>query len=76
MSADGALKQKLETMVQINKHYANAYRERKVPQIYMAGGCGQSGVQNPDDEFTRFMNMINIKVAKDLALDMGIMDKK
>lgn len=74
MSADGALKQKLETMVQINKHYADAYRERKVPQVYMAGG--QSGVQNPDDEFTRFMNMINIKVAKDLALDMGIMDKK
>lgn len=71
MAADGALKQKLSTLETIHKFYANAYKERKVPTVYMSGSSGGAG-GGPDDEFTRFMNMMNIKVAKDLALDMGI----
>jgi len=71
MQADGALKQKLEAVVAIHKNYADAYSTRKVPNVYMAGG-GESGTQNPDDEFQRFMNMMNISVAKQLQLDMSV----
>jgi len=76
MQADGALKQKLEALVEINKNYANAYKERKVPQVYMAGGSGANGTSNPDDEFSRFMNLMNIRNAKELAIDMNIKGQK
>jgi len=72
MAADGALKQKLETLERIQADWAKAYATRKVPNVYMSGGADAAGGSGPDDEFKRFMNMMNIQAAKQLSLDMTI----
>lgn len=71
MAADGALKQKLETMERIQAEWAKAYATRKVPSVYMSGGNDVTGA-NPDNQFSTFMNMMNIQAAKQLSLDMAI----
>lgn len=75
MQADGALKQKLAVMQNIHKYYAEAYATRLVPTVYMAGS-GKNGAVGPDNEFTQFMNMMNIFVAKQLAQDMSVQGLK
>jgi regulator of protease activity HflC (stomatin/prohibitin superfamily) len=72
MAADGALKQKLETLERIQAEWAKAYATRQVPKVYMSGGSDAAGGTSPDDEFKRFMNMMNIQAAKQLSLDMTI----
>jgi regulator of protease activity HflC (stomatin/prohibitin superfamily) len=71
LAADGALAQKLQTLERIHSFYAEAYSKRKVPSVYMAGG-GAEGTGSPDNEFSQFMNMMNVNVAKQLATDMSI----
>jgi len=69
IAADGALTQKLATYLAAQEVWANAFRERKVPTVVMSGS-GESG--NQDTSTATFMNLINMKAAKDLALDMKI----
>jgi hypothetical protein len=65
--ADGALDQKLKTLVSINEQWANAFRDRKVPSIIFGGdGKGQ------DMDASTFMSVLTAKAVKDLALDMNI----
>jgi len=71
MAADGALKQKLETLERIQAVWAEAYKTRKVPSIYMSG-AEAGGTGGPDSQFQTFMNMMNIQAAKQLSLDMTI----
>lgn len=62
MESDGALKQKLDAYVEINKAYAAAMANQpQVPAVVMGGGS--SG--NPADLF----QMLAVKTARDLALD-------
>jgi regulator of protease activity HflC (stomatin/prohibitin superfamily) len=71
LAADGALAQKLDALRYIHKKYAEAYSQRKVPSVYMAGGA-EDGKGGPDNEFTQFMNMMNIGIAKQLSVDTTI----
>lgn len=72
MAADGALKQKLEALTQIHQFYADAYAKRNVPSIFMSGG-EEGG--NTDDQFAKFMNMMNVKLASDLSLSLSVKGK-
>ena len=72
MKADGALHPKLATYERVNAMYAKAMAEYKgdwVPKVQMgaiAGGGGNaSGAQ-------AMIDMLTIKTAKELALDMSI----
>lgn len=74
LKADGALKQKLATLENINRVWADAYRERKVPAYYMAGGSadGNGSGGSLDLETKQFQQMINIMTAQALGLDLSI----
>lgn len=74
MAADGALKQKLETYLEVNRLYANAmakYQGQWVPNIVMGQGAGQQG--NGAQEL---INLFTIKAARDLSLDMSMQKGK
>lgn len=62
MDSDGALKQKLDAWVEINKAYAAAMANQpQVPSVVM----GEGTKSHPNDIF----QMMAVKTAKDLALD-------
>jgi len=74
MAADGALKQKLETYLEVNRLYADAmakYQGQWVPNIVMGQGSGQQG--NGAQEL---INLFTIKAARDLSLDMSVQKGK
>jgi len=69
MSADGALDKKLEAYVEIQKAYASAiehYQGNWVPS-YVSGGGVQAG-----SGAQQMIDLLSIKAAKDLGLDMSI----
>ena len=71
MNADGALDKKLATYAEVMDKMAAAYRDRKVtdvPQFIMGG----NGTGSASGNSSQFMQMMEAKVAKDLALDMTI----
>lgn len=72
LAADGALEAKLRAYVEVNAHYATALKEYKgswMPQIVFGGNNdGQTGVSSVQD----LMNMLTVKTAKELALDMSL----
>lgn len=72
MSADGALTQKLETYIQVNQMYAQAiasYTGAWVPNVVMGEGSqSASGAQD-------LINLLMVKTAKDLSLDMSMVGK-
>ena len=69
MQADGALAQKLEAWIEVNKRYAQAienYDGQWVPNIVMGENKGQSmGAQD-------LINLLTVKTAKELSLDVSI----
>ena len=74
MAANGALEQKLAAYVEAQKAWANAFANYKgniVPSVMTAGGGGGNtpGQQNG---MGNFMDLLNAKMAKDLAIDVGI----
>lgn len=74
MAADGALNPKLEAMVKIAQINANAIANAKsnlVPTIVMGNGAAGIGT-NGSNPVMDFLNMMNVKVAKDLSLQMNI----
>jgi hypothetical protein len=69
MNADGALDKKLEAYVDIQKAYASAienYKGNWVP-YYVSGGAAQAG-----SGAQQMIDLLSIKAAKDLGLDMAI----
>ena len=73
MAADGALKQKLATFEQVQKYWADAYKERKVPMYNMVGGAGAEGQGSDLDYQTKiFQQNMNLMVLKQLGLDLNI----
>jgi hypothetical protein len=70
LEADNALEQKLNAWVQAQGVWAKAFETRKVPQVIMGGG-GEGGTGSDSDAQT-FMEILGVKAAKDLALDMNI----
>jgi hypothetical protein len=66
MQADGALQQKLETYVTVQKYWAEAFSKyggNVVPQIQSGGGGTVNGA-------TMFMEMMGMKAARDLNIDL------
>lgn len=71
MEADGALEKKLEAFVQVNEAYADAisrYQGNWVPSIVMAGG----GPNGNAAQATDLIQLLLAKTAKDLSLDMSV----
>ncbi len=69
MEADGALQQKLDTYQAVMNRMAQAIERQKwVPEVQMGG----TGSDNGNNAALNLIDMMNIKVAKDLALDMSM----
>lgn len=66
LAADGALAQKLDAWTKSQEVWANAFAKRAVPSVVTGGG------QHTDGDAAAMMELIGIKAAKDLALDMGV----
>lgn len=74
MEADGALQQKLDAYMMVNEKYANAiaaYQGSWVPTTVM----GSDGTKQVDGA-QALINLLMVKTANDLSLDMGMMGKK
>jgi len=73
LAADGALKQKLATFESVQKYWADAYSQRKVPAYYITGSGGAGGESgNLDMETKIFQQNMNLLMLKQLGLDMTI----
>lgn len=70
LAADGALKQKLSTIEKINKTWADAYKERRVPNIIM-GSTGEGGT-GTDTDVQKMLQIIQLQSLKQLGLDMTV----
>ncbi len=69
MSADGALAQKLEAWVTVNKNYADAFKEQPlVPQVVMGAS---SGGANSASAMSQLVDVLAVKTARDLGLDLA-----
>lgn len=69
IEADGALKEKLEAIVAINGHWAQAAANMNVPSTVL-GGTGTTG--NTLATSDAFMQMMLVKSAKDLQVDLKV----
>jgi len=68
MQADGALDKKLEAYIKVQEKWAEAFQNYEgnlVPQIQTGGGTGGSNALN-------IMDLMTIKAAKDLGLNMQV----
>lgn len=74
MEADNALALKLETEERIQKGWADAYAQRKVPStVFATGGDGTGGaVVGADSEVSDFMKLLTIDAAKRLNYDRSV----
>jgi hypothetical protein len=69
IEADGALAQKLQTYETVMGRFAAAIEKQKwVPEVQMGGGAGADGGSNA----MTLIEMMSVKAAKDLALDMSV----
>ena len=72
MEADGALAQKLVTYEAVMKRFAQAIEKQKwVPEIQMGMSSDSSAVDGGSSA-TALIDMLSVKTAKDLALDMSL----
>jgi hypothetical protein len=71
IEADGALAQKLEAYVEVNKEYAAKFGQQKwVPELTM----GDSADGSTGSAATDMITLLTAKTAKDLSLDMTIIE--
>ena len=74
--ADGALAQKLDAWVKAQSVWADAASKIKVPTTVFTSGDGKSSTGNALGTVDQFMQMMMVKSAKDLQLDMSIKPTK
>lgn len=69
MSADGALQPKIDAWVEAQKYWADALGKYtgNITPLYVSGGTGGSG-----NGALQFMELMGMKAAKDLGLDMSV----
>ncbi len=66
MAADGALTQKLNAWVEVQKAYAHEFgQQRLVPEVQIGGGAAGSGIAA-----NNLIDLLQVKTARDLALDL------
>ncbi len=69
MQADGALAQKLATYEKVMSRFASAVEKQKwVPEVQM----GSVGAADGGSTATALIDMLSVKTAKDLALDLSL----
>lgn len=69
MEADGALAQRLDAYIEVNKFYAAALREHKlVPNIVMGRGSGDKQISSAQS----VIDMFAVKIADDLNVKMSV----
>lgn len=68
MAADGGLDKKLAAYVEVSKAYADAMKNGKMVSEISMGNNSGNGVTNASN----MMDLLTIKAARDLSLDMGI----
>lgn len=72
IAGDNALDQRLQAWIAVNKAYAEAMSGQPwVPSVQM-GGTGTGGIQNGRE----LLELMAVKAAKDLSLDMSMAPKK
>jgi hypothetical protein len=73
MEADGALQAKLDAYVAVQNRYAEAVEKQKwVPEVQMGGSSGQTNGSAATD----LIQLLNVKTAKEMSLDMTMKGKK
>jgi hypothetical protein len=73
MSADGALKQKIEAFILVQDKWANAFAQRNVPSaVFVQGGRADGGASDQDGMSLAFQNMLSVLTLKQLGLDMTV----
>ena len=72
IKADNALAQKLQTELDIQKVWANAYANRAVPQMVFGGGGAGGAPVGADSETADFMKLMTLQAAKALNYDRSI----
>jgi regulator of protease activity HflC (stomatin/prohibitin superfamily) len=70
IKANGNMEQKLQTLREINKYWAEASAMAKVPGVMMAGANGE-GVSR-QGEMQQMMQLLTVKAAKDLQVDLSV----
>ncbi len=71
LEADGALGQKLDTLIAINEVWANAYtKQRPTPDVVIGGG----GDMRTGVDAQTFMELMVLKTIRDLSVDMSIVE--
>lgn len=71
MAADGALQQKLDAWVEVNKEYAKAIKDYQgdwVSRVSMGTDGASSGGSEADD----LIKLFKVKTANDISLDMSV----
>lgn len=71
ITADNALKTKIDAEIEIQKVWAEAFANRKVPQIVFGGGKDGAPV-GANDEVQTFFNLMNAQAAKSLSYDRSL----
>ena len=72
MSADGALKQKIEAFILVQDKWANAFAQRNVPNAVFVQGGKTGGASDQDGMSLAFQNMLSVLTLKQLGLDMTV----
>jgi hypothetical protein len=67
LAADGALERKLSTYQAVHAKWAEAFAARKVPTTVFGGGVGGAG---SDSDVQALMQLLTVKTAQDLSLDI------
>lgn len=69
MAADGALTQKLNAWVEVNKFYAEKFGQQSlVPEIQIGGGAGPGSTGQT--AANNLIDLLQVKTARDLQLDL------
>ena len=72
LQADNAMAQKLDAEIKIQKLWAQAFAQRKVPTNVFGSGSGSGAPVGSDGETKAFMQMLTLDAAKRLSYDREI----
>jgi hypothetical protein len=72
IKSDNGLQAKLDALVAINQHWAEAAKNAPVPSVFFGAGEGGVGRQS---EISSFMSIMLAKSARDLAADVNVEKK-
>jgi regulator of protease activity HflC (stomatin/prohibitin superfamily) len=67
LAADGALERKLATYEKVQADWADAFAKRQVPTTVFGGGTGGAG---SDSDVQALLQLLTVKTAQDLTLDI------